>query len=135
MTGKTEPRLWTRPLAELTETNTLGFACIEYATTVLRKTLYPWQEWALIHSLEIVGDLETGWHFRYRVVLFLISRQNGKTVLSEVLASFFPTHRFMNSPGKMYLPLEYWLSRQFGFHFATSIFFLLFLEARIYYRF
>ena len=64
MTGKTEPRLWTRPLAELTETNTLGFACIEYATTVLRKTLYPWQEWALIHSLEIVGDLETGWHFR-----------------------------------------------------------------------
>ena len=89
MTGKTEPRLWTRPLAELTETNTLGFACIEYATTVLRKTLYPWQEWALIHSLEIVGDLETGWHFRYRVVLFLISRQNGKTVLSEVLASFF----------------------------------------------
>lgn len=89
MTGKTEPRLWTRPLAELTETNTLGFACIEYATTVLRKMLYPWQEWALIHSLEIVGDLETGWHFRYRVVLFLISRQNGKTVLSEVLASFF----------------------------------------------
>ena len=31
MTGKTEPRLWTRPLAELTETNTLGFACIDPA--------------------------------------------------------------------------------------------------------
>ena len=51
------------------------------------------------------------------------------------IANTQATHRLMNSPGKMYLPLEYWLSRQFGFHFATSIFFLLFLEARIYYRF
>lgn len=89
MTGKTEPRIFTPPLRLLTEKTTLGFACIEYATTVLRKSLYPWQEWALIHALEIVGDIETSWHFRYRTVLFLISRQNGKTVLSEVIASFF----------------------------------------------
>lgn len=89
MKGITEPRLYTRELRPLTEETTLGFACIEYAKTVLRKTLYPWQEWALIHSLEIVGDLSGEWHFRYRAVLFLISRQNGKTVLSEVIASFF----------------------------------------------
>lgn len=89
MTGITEPRLFTHELRPLTEETSLGFACIEYAQTVLRKTLYPWQEWALIHSLEIVGSLEDSWHFRYRTVLFLISRQNGKTVLSEVLASFF----------------------------------------------
>lgn len=89
MKGKTEPRIWTRPLRKLTKNTSLGFACIEYAKTILGKTLYPWQEWAIIHALEIVGDLRTSWSFRFRVVLFLISRQNGKTVLSEVLASFF----------------------------------------------
>ena len=89
MKGYTEPRIYTKPLEELTESNSLGYAAIEYAEKVLRKTLYPWQKFALIHSLEVVGDLEKKWHFRYRTVLFLISRQNGKTVLSEVLASFF----------------------------------------------
>ena len=87
--GKTEPRIYTPPLRELTEETSLGYAAIEYAKTVLGKKLYPWQEWALIHLLEIIGDLETGWKFRFRTVLFLISRQNGKTVLSEVIASFF----------------------------------------------
>ena len=89
MKGVTEARVHTEPLRELTPDTSLGYAAIEYANKVLGKTLYPWQEWALIHALEIVGDLETGWKFRYRTILFLISRQNGKTVLSEVIASFF----------------------------------------------
>ena len=89
MMGKTEPRIYTPPLQELTEETSLGFACVEYAKTVLGKNLYPWQEWALIHMLEIVGELGGDWKFRFRTVLFLISRQNGKTVLSEVIASFF----------------------------------------------
>ena len=89
MMGKTEPRIYTPPLRELTPETSLGFACCEYAKTVLKKTLYPWQEWALIHSLEITGELGKEWKFRFRTVLFLISRQNGKTVLSEVIASFF----------------------------------------------
>ena len=89
MKGVTEARVYTPPLRKLTPETSLGFAAIEYAKEVLGKTLYPWQKWALIHALEIVGDLEAGWKFRYRTILFLISRQNGKTVLSEVLASFF----------------------------------------------
>lgn len=89
MTGVTEPRLYTRELRPLTDETSLGFACAEYAERVLGKKLYPWQRWALIHALEIVGDLSDSWHFRFRTILFLISRQNGKTVLSEVLASFF----------------------------------------------
>lgn len=89
MKGKTEPRLYTRELRPLTEETTLGYCCIEYAETILRKVLYPWQKWALIHALEIIGNINGEWHFRYRTVLFLISRQNGKTVLSEVIASFF----------------------------------------------
>ena len=87
--GMTEPRLFTPPLRELTPATSLGFACVEYAKSVLKKSLYPWQEWALIHALEIVGELGGEWKFRFRTVLFLISRQNGKTVLSEVIASFF----------------------------------------------
>lgn len=87
--GCTEPRLFTPPLRELTEDTSLGFAAVEYAEIVLGKKLYPWQKWALIHALEIIGDLQTEWKFRFRTLLFLISRQNGKTVLSEVVASFF----------------------------------------------
>ena len=87
--GCTEPRIFTPPLRELTPETSLGFACVEYATDVLRKNLYPWQKWALIHMLEITGDLGGDWRFRFRTVLILISRQNGKTVLSEVIASFF----------------------------------------------
>lgn len=89
MKGVTAARVYTYPKRQLTPETSLGFACIEYAHTVLHKNLYPWQEWALIHALEIVGDLQTEWRFRFRVILFLISRQNGKTVLSEVIASFF----------------------------------------------
>ena len=87
--GKTEPRIYTPPLRELTPETSLGFAAIEYAENTLHKQLYPWQKWALIHSLEIIGNLDGDWKFRFREVLFLISRQNGKTVLSEVVASFF----------------------------------------------
>ena len=88
--GKEVPRLWTRPLRKLTKNTSLGFAAIEYANDILGMTLYPWQEWALKHSLEIVGDLrKPGWRFRFRTVFFMVSRQNGKTELSKVIASFF----------------------------------------------
>lgn len=90
MMGKTEPRLFTRPLRELTPDTSLGYAAIAYANEILGMKLYPWQEWALIHSLEIVGDLSSpDWRFRFRTVFFMVSRQNGKTELSKVIASFF----------------------------------------------
>jgi len=90
MKGNTEPRIWTPPLRELTADTSLGFAAIEYAKTILEMDLYPWQEWALIHELEIIGTLGTpDWRFRFRTVVNMISRQNGKTELSKVIASFF----------------------------------------------
>ena len=97
MMGYTEPRIFTPPLRELTPETSLGFAAIEYAKEVLGETLYPWQEWALIHSLEIVGELGKEWRFRFRTVLFLISRQNGKTKLSKVIASFFLNVLYIDS--------------------------------------
>ena len=89
MKGKTEPRIFTPPLRPLTEETSLGFACIEYARTVLHTDLYPWQEWELIHALEIVGTLGGAWRLRFRTVVIMVARQNGKTVLSKVIASFF----------------------------------------------
>ena len=97
MMGYTEPRIYTPPLRELTPETSLGFAAIDYAKEVLGETLYPWQEWALIHCLEIVGELGKGWRFRFRTVLFLISRQNGKTKLSKVIASFFLNVLYIDS--------------------------------------
>ena len=87
--GRTEPRIFTPPLRKLTKKTSLGYAAIEYAKTILDMELYPWQEWALIHALEIVGDLSGSWRFRFRTILFMVSRQNGKTELSKVIASFF----------------------------------------------
>lgn len=89
MMGYTEPRLFTPPLRDLTSETSLGFAAIEYARDVMNKTLYPWQEFALIHLLEIKGNLSGDWTFRFRTAVIMVSRQNGKTVLSEVIASFF----------------------------------------------
>ena len=87
--GKTEPRIYTRPLRKLTSKTSLGHAAIAYAKEVLEMDLYPWQEWDLIHGLEIIGDLGKDWRFRYRVIFNMVSRQNGKTELSKVYASFF----------------------------------------------
>lgn len=87
--GKTEPRIYTKPKRKLTEKTTLGYMAIEYAKNILGLTLYPWQEWALLHIFEIEGNLEKEWHFRYRTVVIMVARQNGKTILSKVIASFF----------------------------------------------
>ena len=89
MLGYTEPRIYTPPLRDLTEETTLGYMCIEYMTKVLGKKLYPWQEWSLIHALEITGDIRKSWRFRFRTILIEVARQNGKTVDSEGFASFF----------------------------------------------
>lgn len=87
--GKTQPRIYTPPLRKLTPSTSLGYAAADYAEQVLGKTLYPWQRWALIHALEIIGSLGKSWHFRFRTILIMVARQNGKTVLSEIIASFF----------------------------------------------
>ena len=87
--GCETPRIYTPPLRELTEETTLGFACIEFAEQVLLIKLHPWQRWLLIHALEIVDLPDGTWKLRFRTVLVLVGRQNGKTTLGCVLALFF----------------------------------------------
>lgn len=87
--GKTEPRVYTPPLRELTPETSLGFAVCDFSRTILNIEPLPWQEWLLIHALEIVGPIDGDWRFRFRKVVVMVARQNGKTYLSVVLAAFF----------------------------------------------
>ncbi len=80
--GKKTPRLWTRPLRELTPETSHGFHVIEFALVWLGITLRPWQKWLLIHALELTPD----GRYRFRKVIIIVGRQNGKTKLIEVLA-------------------------------------------------
>lgn len=87
--GKAVPRLWTRPLRELTPLTTFGFEAIKFAERDLGLSLHPWQKWFLLHSLELEPGYETGDprpKLRYKTVVLLVSRQNGKSfVLSARL--------------------------------------------------
>ena len=85
--GKTEPRLWTPPLSKLTKQNTLGYKFIDFCKAI-GVELLPWQEWLAIHALEIIVE-DDKWRFRFRYVLVLISRQNGKTFFEVLLNIFF----------------------------------------------
>ncbi len=82
--GHQEPRLWTRPLRPLTPETSLGFEAIQFAEGVLGVSLFPWQKWWLRAVLELNPDGS----FRYRTVLTLIARQNGKTHLLKILALY-----------------------------------------------
>jgi hypothetical protein len=53
---------------------------VRFAREVLGIEPIPWQRWLLIHALEKRGD----GRFRFRTVLILVARQNGKTTLVEV---------------------------------------------------
>lgn len=85
--GRTEPRIWTPPLQELNRETSLGYAFCDFCTAI-GVDLLPWQKWLAIHALEIVRE-EDRWRFRYRYVLVLISRQNGKTFFEVLLNIFF----------------------------------------------
>jgi len=83
------PRVWTPPLRELTPDTTLGYDVIEFAHDYLDIDLLPWERWLFIHGLEIVGSFDDDWQLRFRIVLVLVARQNGKSVMGMVLSLFF----------------------------------------------
>lgn len=47
--------------------------------------LHPWQRWLLIHMLELLPDNS----LRFRTVVVLVARQNGKSLVSRVVALWF----------------------------------------------
>ena len=89
--GCTQPRIFTQPLRKLeprtptTEKRTLGYSVIDFAEQVLEIELLPWQKWLLVHMLELLPDNS----LRFRTVIVLVARQNGKSTLSQVVALWF----------------------------------------------
>lgn len=79
--GCEKPRIFTPPLRRLTKNTSLGFEVIEFAERILGVDLYPWQRWLLIHALELLPD----GNFRFRRVILLVARQNGKSFLLTIL--------------------------------------------------
>lgn len=94
--GSTEPRIFTKPLRELTPETSHGFSVIAFAFEVLGIRLFPWQRALLIRALELNEDGT----YRFRKIFIIVGRQNGKTTLLTVLslwwlfmdADSFPEH-------------------------------------------
>ncbi len=82
--GSTTPRLYTRPLRELTPATSEGFRVIAFAILIGRP-LDPWQAWLVVHAMELYPDGRP----RFRQVLVLVARQNGKTELLVILSAYW----------------------------------------------
>lgn len=83
--GSAEPRICTPPLRDLTRETSLGYDVIDFAELVLGMVLYPWQKALLIRMLELLDDGT----LRFRQVVVLVARQNGKSTIAMVLALWF----------------------------------------------
>lgn len=82
LVGSETPRIWTKPKRRLTPKTSRGFEVITFAREILGINLLPWQQWLLIHALELNPDGS----YRFRTLCILVARQNGKTTLVQVLA-------------------------------------------------
>lgn len=79
--GSETPRIFTPPLRRLNSATSLGYSVIEFSALVGIELL-PWQKWLLIHMLELLKDGS----LRFRTVIVLVGRQNGKSTVMKVLA-------------------------------------------------
>lgn len=85
MLGSVVPRLWTPPLRDLTAPGaSYGPDLIAFAD-LIGVPLKPWQRWLALHAGELLPDGRP----RFRTVLALVARQNGKTVFCRVLTLFW----------------------------------------------
>jgi len=75
-----EPRLYTKPLRPLTRLTTRGYEVIDFAE-MIGEPLLPWQQQAVIRALELRPD----GRYRFRTVLIIVARQNGKSSLKRTV--------------------------------------------------
>lgn len=78
--GRAEPRVYTRPLRPLNRKTTRGYEVIDFAE-MIGEPLLPWQQQAVIRALELLPDGS----YRFRTVLILVARQNGKSHLKRIV--------------------------------------------------
>lgn len=94
--GAVEPRIFTPPLRELSPTTSRGDAFIVFCREVLGVELYPWQKWLARHAMELNSDGT----YRYRRVLVMVGRQNGKTMFASCLAAWWLFVESHEEPGR-----------------------------------
>lgn len=94
--GSTTPRLAPTPLiigapgpcgcgCALDEDSSYGFEVVDFAENILHSPLDPWQRWLVIHAGELLPDGRP----RFKKILLIVSRQQGKTFLLTVLTLFW----------------------------------------------
>ena len=83
--GIEKPRLFTPSLVELTPETSYGFEVITWARDILEIPLDPWECEAVIRAGELLPDGRP----RFRTLLILVARQNGKTTLAKVLILYW----------------------------------------------
>jgi hypothetical protein len=100
--GRTVPRLWTPPLVAgapgpcgcgcaLTEATSFGFQFADFCERI-GYPLDEWQRWLAIH----LGELLPNGMPRFRIVLVLVARQNGKSTFAMLLSLWW---LFVDLPG------------------------------------
>jgi len=83
--GRTVPRIWTPPLRPLDETTSYGPDVTRFARDVLGRPFDEWQEWLVLHGGELLPDGRP----RFRTVLVLVARQQGKTEICVILSLYW----------------------------------------------
>lgn len=83
--GHVDPRICTPPLRKLTPQTSYGFDVIRFAEEVLHQPLLEWQQQLVIR----IGELLPNGNPRFKKVLILVARQNGKTHLVKVLSLYW----------------------------------------------
>lgn len=78
--GKQTPRLFTPPLRTLNRRTSRGYEVIAFAE-MIGEPLMPWQQWLCKHAMELNPD----GMLRFRVVLVLVARQNGKSSVMRTI--------------------------------------------------
>jgi hypothetical protein len=79
--GKTTPRLFTPPLRPLSRRTSDGYDVADFAS-MTGEPLLPWQRFAAVHALELLP----GGDYRFRIVIIIVARQNGKSGLKRTVS-------------------------------------------------
>ncbi len=118
--GCTEPRLWTPPLRPLNRRTSLGYEVAGFAE-ITGEPLLPWERWTAIHALELLP----GGSFRFRIILIIVARQNGKSHLKRTISLWrmymYPGSRIIGIAQEVALAREQWNLAQETIHATPAL--------------
>ncbi len=79
--GVTSARLFPEPVRTLSRRTSHGYEVIDFAE-IIGEPLNPWQQWAVKRAMELLPDGQ----YRFRTVLIMVARQNGKSHLKRIVS-------------------------------------------------